>query len=160
LHPFQEVNPVLTPAAKSKPHFSFVREVPAADPAAAADFFRTRLSLETDPADLNVDLQRAATGIVVVDARANPDSWEECRIPGALRLPYRSIDETSTRDLPRDAVVVVYCWGPACNAASKAAFRLASLGFRVKELIGGIEYWIREGFEVEGTLGRDAPLYT
>src|SRR5207245_11627846 len=47
--------------------------------------------------------------------------------------------------------VVVYCWGPACNAATKAAVRLAALGFRVKEMIGGIEYWDREGYGVEGS---------
>lgn len=151
---------VLTPESRKAPGFSFVREVVAAEPEAARAYYATKLAVETDPADLNIDLRRGAEGIVVVDARANPESWEECRIPGALRLPYRTINEQTTADLPRDAVLVVYCWGPACNAASKASLRLATLGFRVKELIGGIEYWIREGFEVEGTLGRDAPLYT
>jgi rhodanese-related sulfurtransferase len=60
--------------------------------------------------------------------------------------------------LPKEKVIVVYCWGVACNAATKAAMRLSALGFRVKEMIGGIEYWRREGGPVEGTLGEDAPL--
>jgi hypothetical protein len=28
----------------------------------------------------------------------------------------------------------------------------------VKEMLGGIEYWRKEGNEVEGTLGQEAPL--
>ena len=46
--------------------------------------------------------------------------------------------------------VVTYCWGPGCNGATKAALALSQLGYRVREMIGGIEYWIREGHPVEG----------
>lgn len=150
----------LTDAARRTPRFSFVLEIPAAAPEDAERFFARKLSVETDPADVHIDVTRGAPDLVVIDARANPESWEQCRIPGAVRLPYRSIDEATTADLPRDATLVVYCWGPACNAGAKACVKLAALGFRVKEMIGGIEYWIREGYDVEGTLGRDAPLYT
>ena len=40
-----------------------------------------------------------------------------------------------------------------------AAARLAALGFKVKEMIGGLEYWRQEGCPVEGALGAGAPLY-
>ena len=53
--------------------------------------------------------------------------------------------------LPAGALLVTYCWGPGCNAATKAAARLARLGFRVKEMLGGFEYWEREGHPVERT---------
>jgi rhodanese-related sulfurtransferase len=59
--------------------------------------------------------------------------------------------------------VVTYCWGPGCDGATKAALALARRGYRVKEMIGGIEYWIREGFEVEtidGLVTRPADLLT
>jgi rhodanese-related sulfurtransferase len=36
--------------------------------------------------------------------------------------------------------------GPGCNGSTRAAARLAALGFQVKELIGGLEYWKREGY--------------
>jgi 3-mercaptopyruvate sulfurtransferase SseA len=49
--------------------------------------------------------------------------------------------------------VVTYCWGPGCDGASRAALALARLGYRVKEMLGGIEYWIREGFPVETAEG-------
>jgi rhodanese-related sulfurtransferase len=54
---------------------------------------------------------------------------------------------------------VLYCWGPACNGASQAATKLAAQGFRVKEMLGGIEYWRKEGGNLEGTLYEQAPLY-
>jgi rhodanese-related sulfurtransferase len=44
--------------------------------------------------------------------------------------------------------VVTYCWGPGCDGATRAALALARIGFRVKEMIGGIEYWTREGLPV------------
>lgn len=43
------------------------------------------------------------------------------------------------------------------RAATKAAAWLSALGFHAKEMIGGIEFWRREGV-VEGTLGESAPL--
>ncbi|TGV62425.1 rhodanese-like domain-containing protein, partial [Mesorhizobium sp. M00.F.Ca.ET.158.01.1.1] len=36
---------------------------------------------------------------------------------------------------------VVYCAGPHCNGADRAAFKLASLGLPVKIMIGGISGW-------------------
>ena len=40
------------------------------------------------------------------------------------------------------------CWDPGCNAGAKGAERLAALGFRVKEMIGGFEYWKRNGYPI------------
>ena len=53
---------------------------------------------------------------------------------------------------------MVYCWGVSCNSSTKAAARLAGLGVQVKEMIGGIEYWLREGHDTEGTVPRTVPL--
>jgi len=53
---------------------------------------------------------------------------------------------------------VVYCWGPGCNSSQKGAARLAGLGVQVKEMLGGIEYWLREGHDTEGTIPRTVPL--
>jgi 3-mercaptopyruvate sulfurtransferase SseA len=44
--------------------------------------------------------------------------------------------------------VVTYCWGPGCNGGTRAALVLALQGFRVREMIGGFEYWAREGLPV------------
>ena len=137
--------------------FSFVLEHPPAAPDAAARHFLAKLSVETDPSDLATDLERHPGMLLVIDARS-ARHFGECHVRGAVSLPYRQITAETTAAFDRDRPIVVYCWGPGCNAATKAASRLAALGFQVKELIGGLGYWRREGHPVEGTLGDRAPL--
>jgi rhodanese-related sulfurtransferase len=43
---------------------------------------------------------------------------------------------------------VTYCNGPHCNGADKGALKLARLGRPVKKMIGGIEGWKDEGFDL------------
>ena len=50
---------------------------------------------------------------------------------------------------PHDMLFVVYCAGPHCNGADKAALRLAKLGRPVKVMIGGVTGWADEGFPFE-----------
>jgi rhodanese-related sulfurtransferase len=47
----------------------------------------------------------------------------------------------------------VYCDGIGCNASTKGAAKLTSLGFKVKELIGGLDWWKRDGYPVENGSG-------
>jgi rhodanese-related sulfurtransferase len=141
---------------RGKPYFSAVLETPAAEPEEASRHFSGRLAFETDVSDLMADLNKRNTDFVVVDTRS-PRSFAQCHIPGAINLP--KIDATTTSELPTEKVYILYCWGPGCNGSTKGAMRLNQLGFRVKELIGGIEYWRKEGGAVEGTLGNDAQMY-
>ncbi|MBX3313559.1 MAG: hypothetical protein KF906_04485 [Actinobacteria bacterium] len=126
--------------------------VPAASPPLAARHFLAKLSFETDPSDLAADLAAGAGvdgRIVVVDTR-RPEAHRLAHVAGAINLPHQEIDERTTADLDRGALYVAYCWGPACNASTRGAANLAALGFRVKELIGGLSAWQAEGFPVEG----------
>lgn len=143
---------------EKKSRFSLVWETPPACPEDAHQHFLAKLSVETDPADVMLDLQRGQDSFILVDVRSL-DDYEACHIPGAIHLPTRQINTETTAALPKDKLLIPYCWGPACNGSTKAAARLASLGFQVKELIGGMEYWRKEGGQVEGTLGEQAPLY-
>jgi len=138
-------------------HFSFVLETPPASPEEARRHFLAKLSVETDASDVLLDLQRGQRGFLLIDARGSQD-FEECHIRGAISLPYRTITTESTAQLSKELPIVTYCWSPACNAATKAAARLSALGFQVKEMLGGIEYWRREGGPVEGTRGEQATL--
>ena len=54
--------------------------------------------------------------------------------------------------MPRDKVLVTYCDGIHCNASTKAAMRLTALGFRVKEMLDGIQGWKRGGYPIEETV--------
>ena len=44
----------------------------------------------------------------------------------------------------------MYCAGPHCNGADRAAVRLARLGRPVKKMIGGVTGWLDEGFARPG----------
>jgi len=128
--------------------FSLVHETPPAEPLDAAAHFGDKLSFETDPADVALDREKGRTDFVLIDARSSSDFAHE-RLPGAVSMPVRAITDRATAGLARDVTYVTYCWGPGCNGSTKAALRLAELGFRVKELIGGIEYWKSEGYPTE-----------
>jgi rhodanese-related sulfurtransferase len=131
---------------------SAVLSVPSAGSAAAAAHFAGRLAFETDVSDVHADLESGLLGrtFVLVDTRS-AEAWEQGRIPGAIHLPTREIaaraaDRTLDALIPPELVAVTYCWGPGCNGATRAALELARLGRPVKEMIGGFEYWVREGF--------------
>jgi rhodanese-related sulfurtransferase len=136
---------------------SQVLAVPAAEPAEAAQYFTAKGAFETDVADVAYDLREGITGFRLVDVR-DARSYGEAHLPGALSLPSGRISSASPV-VDQEEVLILYCWGPACNGAAKAAARLAAQGYRVKELLGGIEYWRKEGGLLEGTLGGEAPLY-
>jgi rhodanese-related sulfurtransferase len=124
-----------------------VTAAPPAAPALAARHFQWRLEFETDPSDVYADLEAGVADFVVVDART-PAAYAAGHVPGAISLPYREIADETVGLLPGDRTIVVYCDGPACNAATRAAAALATFGYRVKEMIGGLEYWQREGYPV------------
>lgn len=136
---------------------SQVGSTPAAAPAEAFQYFTAKGAFETDVADVAYDLHEGLSGFKLIDVR-DARSYEEAHLPGALSLPSGRING-ATPALSLEEILVVYCWGPACNGASKAAARLAAQGYKVKEMLGGIEYWRREGGALEGTLREEAPLY-
>jgi rhodanese-related sulfurtransferase len=131
-----------------------LRVAPAA-PSAAATYFRASLAFHADVSDVAAALATGGDpGFVVLDSRSTA-SWDQGHLPGALHLPTALIPEQAERLLDRSVPVVTYCWGPGCNGATRAALALAELGHQVKEMLGGFEYWVREGFEFETWEGRE-----
>ena len=124
----------------------------AAEPAAAAAHFAARLQFETDVSDVHDALHETPAALVVVDSRGQV-AWDQGHVPDAIHLPTPSIADRASALIPRDVLVVTYCWGPACNGATRAALEFARLGYRVKEMIGGYEYWVREGLPVATSTG-------
>ncbi|MGI5400469.1 rhodanese-like domain-containing protein [Streptomyces sp. CA-135486] len=140
-----------------------VLRVPPAPPAAAAAHFRASLAFHADVSDVASALAAGGDpGFVVLDSRST-ESWDQGHVPGAIHLPTALIAEGAEQLLDRSVPVVTYCWGPGCNGATRAALALAELGYQVKEMLGGFEYWAREGFEFEtweGTRKRAADPLT
>lgn len=149
------VLPLLLPAGTDQtesmmttPRNSIARE---ADPSAVAHF-RARLRFETDPSDVHAALAGGRPSIVVVDSRGDA-AWQQGRVPGAVHLPAAQIPDRAVQLLDLDVPVVTYCWGPGCNGSTRAALALAELGYQVQEMIGGFEYWAREGLPVQTDSG-------
>jgi rhodanese-related sulfurtransferase len=85
----------------------------------------------------------------VIDARS-PEAWAREHIAGAINVPHREMRADSVASLDPQALVVTYCDGIGCNASTKGALAMARLGFQVKELIGGLEWWKRDGHPTHG----------
>lgn len=113
------------------------------------EFYQQKLTYEMDPSDLFAAFENNED-IIAVDAR-QAFGYELEHIPGAINLPHREMTAESTRQLDRSKIYVTYCDGIGCNASTKGALKLAQLGFRVKELMGGIEWWKFDGYATEGT---------
>jgi rhodanese-related sulfurtransferase len=134
---------------------------------AAAAFFRARLDFQTDVSDVHAalaadhDAEHQAVPpaalkptLIVLDSRSGA-AWDQGHIPGALHLPTADIPAKAAALLDPGVPVVAYCWGPGCNGATRAALALSEAGFDAKEMLGGIEYWIREGFAVRTEKGEE-----
>ncbi len=125
-----------------------VSQFPAAPAAAALAHFEALMAFETDCSDVHHALTTAAAAdFVLLDVRS-PSLFAAGHLPGAVNLPHGKIIERTMAEWPTDTLFVVYCAGPHCNGACKAAIRLARLGRPVKLMIGGVEGWKDEGFEL------------
>ena len=118
----------------------------------AVAHFAARLRFETDPSDVRA-AQVAGDRFVLVDSRGDA-AWSQGRAVGAIHCPRARIAAEAAATIPPDMPVVVYCWGPGCNGGTKAALAFARLGYAVREMLGGFEYWAREGLPVETDDGR------
>jgi rhodanese-related sulfurtransferase len=133
------------PAQKTR---NAVTEVPAAPSSEALSHFEALLRFETDCWDVHQEIIQTEPGFVVLDVRS-PELFAAGHVPGAVNLPHGRINERNLAAYPAGSLFVVYCAGPHCNGADKAAVRLASLGRPVKKMIGGVEGWKDEGFPLE-----------
>lgn len=113
--------------------------------------YSNKLNFEIDSWDLKVALENGQN-FVVVDTRS-PEAFRAEHIPGAVNIPHRSMNGDTTAFIDKSAMVVSYCDGIGCNASTKGALNLAKLGFQVKELMGGLDWWKRDGHAIEGGPG-------
>lgn len=124
-----------------------VTQTPCAASADAVRHFAAAFSFETDCSDVHAALEQDAD-FVLLDVRS-AECYARAHVPGARHLPHRKIIESRLAAYPPDTVFVVYCAGPHCNGAQRAALRLAQLGRPVKLMIGGLSGWREEGFALE-----------
>jgi rhodanese-related sulfurtransferase len=124
-----------------------VTAIPPAPPSVALAHFERLLALETDCWDVHQSMADGRADFVLLDVRS-PALFAAGRVPGAINLPHGRIIARNLADHPPETVFVVYCAGPHCNGADRAAARIARLGRPVKKMVGGIEGWKDEGFDL------------
>jgi rhodanese-related sulfurtransferase len=121
-------------------------EFGAPEPGEAATAMRDKLASIAIHRILSVDL-KAGPAAIVIDARCRDPSIA-LHIPGAVSFPHREMNSETTPRLDRGKIYVVYCDGIGCNALTNGAYKLARLRFRTKELLGGLDWWRRDGHPV------------
>lgn len=126
---------------------SSVSEVEAAHPSDSLRHFERLFTFETDCWDVHEAMKNGNYDFVLLDVRS-PQLFQTGHVPGAVNLPHGRINERNLDAYASDTLFVVYCGGPHCNGADRAAVNLARLGRKVKKMIGGIEGWKDEGLDL------------
>jgi rhodanese-related sulfurtransferase len=104
----------------------------------ALDYFTMRLEATVSPMDVIRMQESQPDSFVLIDVRIGP---KPCKAKGAIEIPQTEIVGRMT-ELPRDKLLVLYCWETWCSLAVKAAVPLLEAGFTVKEMYGGIAAWM------------------
>lgn len=130
---------------------SSVSRIKAASPIEASEYFSELFKFETDCWDVHHAIVNKRKDFVLLDVRSTED-YDRGHITGALSIPHTRISASFLTQFSADTLFIVYCAGPHCNGADKAALRLAKLEVAVKKMIGGICGWKDEGFLLEHTM--------
>ncbi len=123
------------------------------DSARAVQYFEDELNFKTNPHFVNKVIKDKIPNITIVDVRSAND-FAKGHIPGAVNVPYdkfNSFDgsETEFAGLNKDGFNLVYCYTKTCTLSQKAGKKFASLGYPVKEIVGGYELWAEEKNSIE-----------
>ena len=121
------------------------------------NYYEEKLKYEIDSWDLKVALDNNEK-VIALDARSI-EAYDNSHIPSAINIPHKTMDKNTTSHLDKSITYVTYCDGIGCNASTKGALKMTKLGFKVKELMGGIEWWKFDGYATEGTKSIEGSLF-
>jgi len=121
-------------------------------------YYEQKLQFEVDSWDL-ADALKDGKPIIPIDTRSF-DAYENEHIPTAINIPHRTMTVENTSHLDKEMLYITYCDGIGCNASTKGALNMVKLGFKVKELMGGIDWWKRDGYETHGMKAKAGEIIT
>ncbi len=121
--------------------------IATASPEQLAKYFEAKLSAELGPHNVKRLLDMGGRALAILDVRSR-EGYAQGHVPGAIHLPFEEL-AARVKELPKNKEIICYCWNVTCTLSTKAAYILAKRGYRVKELLGGIEAWKNAGFPIE-----------
>ena len=121
----------------------------AASSEKAVSHFSALLEYETDCWDVHHAIVNNKVDFVLLDVRGE-ELFRNGHLPESESFPHFRMNVKNLSIYPPETLFVVYCAGPHCNGADKAAIKLAKLNRPVKKKIGGVTGWLDEGFGLIG----------
>jgi rhodanese-related sulfurtransferase len=97
------------------------------------------MTFETITRDEFLQMREKEKNLRIVDV-LDMSHFNKEHIKGAINLPLEKIERKAYKFLNPEDPIVVYCAGFACEASTKAAGKLVSMGFKkVFDYKGGLE---------------------
>ncbi|MFJ7951441.1 rhodanese-like domain-containing protein [Lysinibacillus sp. NPDC096418] len=121
------------------------------------EYFKSRIEATFSPMDYMQESKQNKDEYVLLDVRNGPPTLKKEKIQGAIEIPLLAL-ENRLSELPKEKVIVLYCWDVWCSTAAKAALILLEKGFKVKELSGGIAAWKTMNFPVTPVRHSDSSI--
>lgn len=110
--------------------------------------YANKLAFEIDSWDAHQAILNKEK-VIILDVRS-PEAFAQEHIPVAQNFHHKLMDEESVKRLDPSFTYLTYCDGIGCNASTKGAYKLSLFGFKTKELIGGLDWWKRDGYATDG----------
>ena len=104
------------------------------------DILKAQIELTISPMDYMALKKQDPESTILVDVRNAPPALKKEKILGAIDIPLNELEDKLSQ-LPKDKIIIVYCWDVWCNMAKKASILLIENGYEIKELSGGISAW-------------------
>lgn len=121
------------------------------------EYYENKLAFEMDPSDL-YNAFESETKYAALDTR-QAFGYKKEHIPSAINIPHKKMTAQETKHLDKTKIYVCYCDGIGCNASTKGALNMTKLGFKVKELTGGITWWKLDGYATNGTNPTEGSIF-
>lgn len=116
----------------------------------AAEYFADKMAFTTGSHELEllVNSRQSRDKYQVIDVRY-PNDFAAGHVPGAFNLPKGKW--RNPQGLNKNATLYLYCYNPTCHLAAEAAVELVEQGYRVIEVEGGWDTWVKNGYGIEVT---------
>lgn len=120
----------------------------------AIRYFRNKVRFSVGPTEVHYEQKKGTEKFNLIDVRDEKD-FDQGHVPGAVNLS--EDDWECGRGLSKDRINIIYCYGPTCHLAARAALKFLFAGFTVTEMVGGFEGWQEAGLPIESEMKQMTP---